>query len=79
MAKYHQLHGGHVMEKPQLPAARRFVDQIRALYAQDLGPNILWSKIKDAMGPLLADPKRKLQDLAPYGRRRPKSEEPSIL
>ena len=47
------------MEKPQLPAARRFVDQIRALYAQDLGPNILWSKIKDAMGPLLADPSLK--------------------
>ncbi|MGB0574619.1 MAG: hypothetical protein ACPGPC_00455 [Alphaproteobacteria bacterium] len=44
------------MEKPQLPAARRFVDEIRALYAQELDADILWAKIKDAMGPLLADP-----------------------
>ena len=44
------------MEKPELPVASRFVDQIRSLYAQNFDPDILWPKIKIAMGPLLADP-----------------------
>ena len=44
------------MEKPELPVASRFVDQIRSLYLQNLNPDILWARIKIAMGPLLADP-----------------------
>ena len=44
------------MEKPTLPAASKFVDDIRALYAQGLEEETLWSGIKDAMAPLLADP-----------------------
>ncbi|MBO38039.1 MAG: hypothetical protein CMM75_02520 [Rhodospirillaceae bacterium] len=44
------------MEKPELPVAIRFVAQIRSLYAQNLDPDVLWAKIKIAMGPLLADP-----------------------
>ena len=47
------------MEKPQLPAARKFVDEIRSLYSQDLDPDILWDKIRTAMGPLLVDPELK--------------------
>ena len=43
------------MEKPQLPAALKFVEQIRALYIQNLDTDILWDKIRFAMGPLLAD------------------------
>ena len=44
------------MEKPELPVASRFVDEIRSLYAQNLYPDILWSKVRVAMEPLLADP-----------------------
>ena len=47
------------MEKPQLPAARKFVDEIRSLYSQDLVPDILWDKNRTAMGPLLVDPELK--------------------
>ena len=43
-------------DKPTLPAAGKFVDDIRALYAQGLDPETLWAGIKDAMAPLLADP-----------------------
>lgn len=44
------------MNKPGLPAARRFVDDVRALYAQDLEETELWRRIREAMKPLLADP-----------------------
>ena len=44
------------MEKPGLPVASKFVHQIRSLYLQNLNPDILWARIKIAMGPLLADP-----------------------
>ena len=44
------------MKTPTLPAARRFLDEVRALYAEDLEETALWSRIQDAMGPLLADP-----------------------
>lgn len=45
----------NVHDKPTLPAARKFVDDIRALYAQGLDQETLWAGIKDAMAPLLAD------------------------
>ncbi len=44
------------MKKPGLPAARRFVDEVRALYASGLEPEKLWAEIREAMKPLLADP-----------------------
>ena len=44
------------MEKPNLPAARQFADEVRALYAQGLQEDALWQRIKDAMRPFLADP-----------------------
>lgn len=44
------------MEKPGLPAARQFADEVRALYAQGLHEETLWQRIKEAMRPLLADP-----------------------
>ena len=44
------------MKKPGLLAARRFVDEVRALYARDLAPDALWAAIREAMRPLLADP-----------------------
>lgn len=44
------------MEKPTLPAASKFVDEIRALYASRLEENELWKQIAVAMRPLLADP-----------------------
>ena len=44
------------MKTPTLPAARQFLDEVRALHAQDLEATALWSRIQDAMGPLLADP-----------------------
>lgn len=44
------------MNTPTLPAARRFLDQVRALHAEDLEEAALWGRIEDAMGPLLADP-----------------------
>ena len=43
-------------DKPTLPAAGKFVNDIRALYAQGLDQETLWAGIKDAMAPLLADP-----------------------
>jgi len=43
-------------ERPTLPAAGKFVDDIRALYARGLEPETLWAGIKEAMAPLLADP-----------------------
>ena len=43
------------VNKPGLPAARRFVDEVRALYAEGLEPEVLWQAIREAMGPLLAD------------------------
>ena len=44
------------MKTPTLPAARRFLDEVRTLYAQDLEETELWRRIEQAMGPLLADP-----------------------
>ena len=44
------------MKAPTLRAARQFLDEVRALYAQDLEATALWSRIQDAMGALLADP-----------------------
>lgn len=44
------------MEKLGLPAARRFADDVRALYAQGLHEDTLWQRIKEAMRPFLADP-----------------------
>ena len=44
------------MEKPNLPAARHFADEVCALYAQGLQEDALWQRIKDAMRPFLADP-----------------------
>ena len=44
------------MKTPTLRAAQQFLDEVRALYAQDLEATALWSHIQDAMGPLLADP-----------------------
>lgn len=44
------------MEKPKLPAARRFADEVRALYAQGLDETTLWARIKERMRDLLADP-----------------------
>ena len=43
-------------DRPTLPAAGQFVDDVRALYAEGLDPDTLWSRIKEAMVPLLADP-----------------------
>ena len=43
------------MKTPTLPAARRFLEEVRTLYAEDLEETELWSCIQDAMGPLLAD------------------------
>jgi predicted metal-dependent enzyme (double-stranded beta helix superfamily) len=43
------------MEKPTLPAARRFADEIRALYAKGLEETELWGAIAAAMRKLLAD------------------------
>ena len=40
------------MEKPNLPAARHFADEVRALYAQGLQDDALWQRIKDAMRPI---------------------------
>jgi predicted metal-dependent enzyme (double-stranded beta helix superfamily) len=44
------------MEKPTLPAARQFADEIRALYAKGLEETELWGAIAAAMRKLLADP-----------------------
>ncbi len=44
------------MNKPGLPAARRFVDAVRALYASGQDGEALWGEIRQAMKPLLADP-----------------------
>ena len=42
-------------EKPNLPAAALFVDCVRALFESGLEGEILWTKIKEVMAPLLAD------------------------
>ncbi len=47
------------MKTPTLPAARRFLDEVRTLFAEDLEETALWGRIEDAMGPLLADPELK--------------------
>lgn len=44
------------MEKPTLPAARLFADEIGALYAKGLEETALWQQIASAMRKLLADP-----------------------
>lgn len=44
------------MCRPELPAANRFVDEIRALYALRLDEHELWRRIERAMRPFLADP-----------------------
>ena len=38
------------MKTPTLPAARRFLEEVRALYAEDLESTALWSRIQDAHG-----------------------------
>jgi predicted metal-dependent enzyme (double-stranded beta helix superfamily) len=43
------------MAKPSLPAAKTFIDRIRALYAEGLAGAALWAQIEQAMRPLLAD------------------------
>ena len=43
------------MKTPTLPAARRFLEKVRAVYAEELEATELWSCIQDAMGPLLAN------------------------
>jgi len=45
-----------ISKKPGLPAAARFVDEVRALYASGLEADALWDGIRQAMLPLLADP-----------------------
>lgn len=42
--------------KPKLPAAARFVDEVRALYAAGYESADLWSRIRESLRPLLADP-----------------------
>lgn len=44
------------MDKPTLPAARHFTDEIRSLYASGWRENELWQRIAVAMQALLADP-----------------------
>ena len=47
------------MEKPKLPAARRLVDDIRAIYAAGHDEMRRWRLIEQAMQKLLADPQLK--------------------
>jgi len=42
-------------DRPTLPAASKFVDEVRGLYAEGLDAETLWARVKDAMTPLLAD------------------------
>jgi predicted metal-dependent enzyme (double-stranded beta helix superfamily) len=44
------------MAMPTLPAAAQFVRDVRALYAAESNESVRWSRIRDAMEPLLADP-----------------------
>lgn len=44
------------MKKPALPAAARFVDEIRALYASEPDVAKRWAAIRERMKPFLADP-----------------------
>ena len=44
------------MTRPNLPAAARLVEEIRALYADRLDERELWSRIEQALRRLLADP-----------------------
>jgi predicted metal-dependent enzyme (double-stranded beta helix superfamily) len=48
--------GEMAMATPGLPAAKRLIDQMRALYAEGLEGAELWARIEQAMRPLLADP-----------------------
>jgi len=43
------------MTMPTLPAAERFVKEVRAIYAAESDEGVRWSRIRDAMAPLLAD------------------------
>jgi predicted metal-dependent enzyme (double-stranded beta helix superfamily) len=47
------------MDKPHLPAAQRFIDEVRAVYAEKPDEASLWQRISDAMKPFLADPELK--------------------
>ena len=47
------------MKKPQLPSGRKFVDEVREIFAQNLDQELLWTKIKESMPPLLSDPELK--------------------
>lgn len=47
------------MKKPGLPAANKFVDEIRDLYETESDLDARWAKIQKAMGVLLADPSLK--------------------
>lgn len=47
------------MKKPGLPAAARFVDEIRTLYESEPNVEARWRQIQNAMGTLLADPSLK--------------------
>jgi predicted metal-dependent enzyme (double-stranded beta helix superfamily) len=44
------------MTMPTLPAAARFVSEVRAIYAAEADEGTRWSRIRDAMKPLLVDP-----------------------
>lgn len=44
------------MTMPTLPAAERFVREVRAIYAAEADETRRWAQIRDAMEPLLADP-----------------------
>jgi len=43
------------MDKPTLPAAAKFVDEVRTLFASGLEGAALWNRIEEKMRPLLAD------------------------
>ena len=47
------------MNKPLLPSGRKFVDEVRKLYSQNLDEKFMWTKIKENMIPLLRDPELK--------------------
>jgi predicted metal-dependent enzyme (double-stranded beta helix superfamily) len=44
------------MTMPTLPAAARFVSEVRAIYAAEVDESRRWSRICDAMRSLLVDP-----------------------
>ena len=47
------------MNKPLLPSGRKFVDEVRKLYSQNLDETFMWTKIKENMIPLVRDPELK--------------------